>query len=414
MDIKTNLKPLKVIGGYPLRGSVKLNSSPTLTKFIISLGYLLKGKFEIRGVYGNKSVEDFVSSLKNIGYSIKYDSEVIYTDSFELGSDVTILSFDSLESHFMIALSLESRGYVEVVKNKELVDFLVYLGFVAEKKTSDVYIIYNKIVNPRKALVFQELNYKYLLIGILFQFLNLDSFSITFPDNSVETSLLIDILQEISVLENVDQSNNVQLNFLRNTKSNSSYTEITIPGDPLEFCFFTTLSLYTEGEIQISGLDPKLMTSLLRLYSSIGGGYDANNSDFLRIWFSGNSTEGDLTDSLESTDRDYLTLLLSGLGVGYNEPFTLPIVGSSTKSLIQDINRLGGNIFAVGGGLRVSSVVNYKGGSLYLEGNIFSDFSRLILSLISEADFDIYNIKLVEDYNFKLLSKLEKLGARIS
>jgi len=414
MDKNTNNRLLKVIGGYPLRGSLELNSSPNITKFMLSLCYILGGKYELKGTFQNSSIKDYCAHLEEANYAIKYSSNSIYIDSAQGGSDFSLLKYDTIEDNFLVALSLEKKGYVEITKNQELVDFLSYLGFLVKKKSNEKYAVYNKVQNPRPNLVFQELNYKYLLLGILFQLLNLEQFSITFPNDSLEIGIILELLSEIGVLKEVDHSKNVQLTFEKTKSISSSFSQIVIPGDPLEFAFFTTLSLFTEGEIQINGLKPSFLTTLLRVYSSIGGGYTASDPDILRTWFSGSDEVNyDLSEILEDNDQEYLSLLLPGLGKSYSSNFILPPTKSVTKNLIQDLNRLGGNISMTDEGIDIESGRKYKPGFLSLEGDIFPDFSRLVLSLISDGEFGIYNIEVLEDYNFRLLEKLKKLGARI-
>lgn len=406
---------LKVSGKYPLRGALTLNSSPNLTNFAISLGYVLSGKQELRGRFSSKKISDFVQSLTSLGYAISESPDAVYIDSDHKGNEAFNGELVNLEDYYQFVLTLSSKGYAEISNNTELVDFVNYLGFVTEKKSEKKVGVFNKVSNSRDTIVFQDFNQRYLLLAILLQFLNLSTFSIVIPEDNVQVNLLTDLLHQLGVISDLDHSKNVHINFSTDKLSVDNIRSVHIPGDPIEFGFFASLALYTQGEIEISGLNPRFLTSLLRLYSSVGGEYDTKDSDIVRIWFSGESEVlYDLSESIDIDDNGYMTMLIPGLSSAYSSTFSIPHSQCYSRAYLQDINRLGGKINIDGEKMVVESQKNFKDQPLYLEGDIFQDFSRMVLALISEGTFEIFDYYKLTDHSSNLVEKLQQLGARIS
>ncbi|PIR42988.1 hypothetical protein COV24_05025 [candidate division WWE3 bacterium CG10_big_fil_rev_8_21_14_0_10_32_10] len=415
MNNKSENKIL-VKGGFPLRGKVVLQSSPTLSCFLTTLMLICRTKVELRGDFLDNLVSDYIHLLNNSGFNIKNNVDSLQIlEPFNI-NDCSYSGNLDLSHKFLYILSLAEKGYVEIKSNEELIDFFKYLGFVIEEKNK-VSKVYNKLATDRESITFYKMNEEYFLLAILAFMLNKKQFSISMSDSTYEIILLLEELKQYGVVKEISYGNFINIQFDMSELDHKFTKEITVPKDSNEFVFFALCAIATNGEVEIQGINPKHLASSLKIFSEVGAGYDSLSTESMKIWGSHSS---DLKSLNISETGGYLNLTKLGI---------LPILSVSQKldgvskislevetykSLIRDINRLGCTINVEDSYVSCTSQGKVKDGKIYMEEHKEIDnYVRLLASLLSTEQIEIYDFSYLSYINNNIFKKLLDLGAKI-
>ncbi len=398
----------------PLRGAVNLQSDPDLTNFLITLSILLNKKLSIKADFLNSTVSDYVNILNNYGISIN-----TYGDSAFVQGDLTvnegfILSSKELYEKYIILLVLSKRGYINLVENKELIDFFSYLGFVCKKDLNGTRI-YNKVLKKKSTITFYTFNYEYILLAILSLILNNDKFTIFLPSLNPSLKILFSLLKDIGFVEKIEYGNFVSIYFNTSTIY-KDLDDLEVPRDYKEFLFFSVATILTKGDIEFEGINISYLVNSLKILSNFGISYDAFDNNKVRIWFSEWPKEPfpNIQDTGISTEvlRIFLLTVLPILPKNHL-PKSISLSSDKHKVLIQDLNSLGCGLEIPQKDLiLVKKPGVFRKNEIYFQPRQLEDnYARLLSTLLTFETNLVYHISYILSFNYSILDKLSNLGA---
>jgi|GEM_PF-5851567 len=403
-------------GQTPLRGQVKVQSSTPITIFLLCLSFILNKKSKLLGDFNSQVTLDFLTKIRVFGFEVMNTGDTLESLNYSGDSDNVFFSGADFASSLILTLMLAKRGGVEVLNNKDLISFYNYLGFEVKGEEAK-YFVSNKVGKDSKSsITFHTLNEQYYYIAILTLLLNNKEFSISSIDLTYELNILIELLKELGFVKDVVYGNFITVNFDFTNVEKSVFEKLKVPGDPKEYIFYCVSSIATGGEIEVVGLDPKMVASTLKVFSSLGVGFESISESSLKIWWGKDSKfeTASITDTDEYLDFTKLCLIpcIATSLRKEEQPIYVSLNTEKYRSYLQDINILGGNIEIDEKGVTINEVSKIKGGKLTLSdtGEI-ENYARLIIALTSRITIkDFTNLVY---YNHGLLNKLESLGGKI-
>lgn len=403
-------------GQTPLRGQVKVQSSNSITLFLLSLGFLLNKRSKFLGDFNSQVILDFLTKLRVFGFEVINTGDTLETMNYQGDSDNVFFSGSDFASSLILSLILSKRGGVEVLNNKDLISFYNYLGF--EVKGNDAkYFVSNKVsVDSKTSITFHTLNEQYYYIAILTMLLNHKQFSISSIDLTYELNILVELLKELGFVKDVVYGNFITVNFDFSNVDKDVFEKLKVPGDPKEYIFYCVASVATGGELEVVGLDPKMFASTLKIFSSLGVGFESISESSLKIWWSKESKfeAASIIDADEYLDFTKLCLVpcIATTLRKEDKPIYVALNTDKYRGFLQDVNMFGGNIEIEEKGITFDTVSKIKGGKLTLEEGLeIENYARLIIALTSRVT--IKHFSSLVYYNHSLLTKLESLGAKL-
>lgn len=409
-------KNLILSGQTPLRGQVKVQSSTSITIFLLCLGFLLNKKSKLYGDFNSQVILDFLTKLRVFGFEVMNTGDTLESLNYSGDSDNVFFSGADFASSLILTLMLAKKGGAEVLNNKDLISFYNYLGFEV-RGVKAKYFVSNKVGKDSKSsITFHNLNEQYYYMAILTLLLNKKEFSISSVGLTYELNILVELLKELGFVKDAVYGNFITVNFDFTNVDKNVFENLKVPGDPKEYIFYSVSSIATGGEIEVVGIDPKMFASTLKIFSSLGVGFESISEESLKIWWGKDSKFeiASITDTDEYLDFTKLCLIpcIATNLRKEGHPIYISLNTEKYRSYLQDLNILGGKVEIDEKGVTIDEVSKIKGGKLTLSdtGEI-ENYARLIIALTSKITIkDFTNLVY---YNHGLFNKLESLGGQI-